>query len=201
MVVTSFGGRYNVLLCEFGYPQVRLSQSYLQMAKESTDQEVVDYIGNKARQVEWIQKCIESRNRTLLAISKAIVKRQERFFRYGPRYLNVLRMRDVAEMVELHESTVSRAVRDKYLQCSHGVYPLRYFFVKGVEREDGQDASSHDIKNRIRELVEGEDRSEPLSDQKLAGLLAQAGISISRRTVAKYREELQIPKSADRADR
>ena len=201
VVVTSFGDRYNVLLCEFGYPQVRLSQSYLQMAKESTDQEVVDYIGNKARQVEWIQKCIESRNRTLLAISKAIVKRQERFFRYGPRYLNVLRMRDVAEMVELHESTVSRAVRDKYLQCSHGVYPLRYFFVKGVEREDGQDASSHDIKNRIRELVEGEDRSEPLCDQKLAGLLAQAGISISRRTVAKYREELQIPKSADRADR
>ncbi len=201
VVVTSFGDRYNVMLCEFGYPQVRLSQSYLKMARESTDQEVVDYIGNKARQVEWIQKCIENRNRTLLAISKAIVKRQERFFRYGPRYLNVLRMRDVAEMVEMHESTVSRAVRDKYLQCSHGVYPLRYFFVKGVEREDGRDTSSHYIKTRIRELVEGEDKTAPLSDQKITDLLKQADIAISRRTVAKYREELQIPKSSDRAAR
>ena len=199
VVVTSFEDRYNVMLCEFSYPQIHISPSYLRMAKETSDKEVVDYIGNKVRQIEWIQKCIESRNKTLLEVSKAIVKRQERFFRYGPQYLNVLRMRDVAEMVGLHESTVSRAVRDKYLQCAHGVYPLRHFFVKGVEGDGGQGASSHSIKFQIKELIEGEDQSSPLSDQRITDLLAAKGICISRRTVAKYREELGIPKSSDRS--
>ena len=198
VVVTSFENQYNVMLCEFGYPEIRLSASYLRMAQESTDKEVVDYIANKAAQVNWIKKCIENRNKTLLAVAKAIVKKQERFFHYGPQYLNVLRMRDIAEMVELHESTVSRAVRDKYLQCSHGVYPLRYFFVKGVEG-DSDTPSSHTIKWEIRQLIEAEDKSDPLSDQKITDLLREKGSSISRRTVAKYREELGIAKSSERA--
>ncbi len=203
VVVTSFENQYNVMLCEFSYPEIQLSPSYLQMAKETTDKEVSEYINNKINQVNWIKKCVENRNKTLLAVAKAIVRRQERFFRYGPQYLNVLRMRDIAEMVELHESTVSRAVRDKYLQCAHGVYPLRYFFVKGAEREEGaaSGASSHDVKWKIRSLVEDEDKHAPLSDQRISELLGKEGITISRRTVAKYREELGIPKSSQRCER
>ena len=130
-------------------------------------------------------------------MTKTIVKRQERFFRYGPRYLNVLRMRDVAEMIGMHESTVSRAVRDKYLQCAHGVYPLRHFFVQGVEGASGA-VSAHDARERIRELIGTEDPAHPLSDQKLADLLARDGIEISRRTVAKYRDALGIQPAAQR---
>lgn len=202
VVVTSFENQYNVMLCEFSYPEIRLSSSYLRMAKESADKEVIDYIGGKVNQVNWIKKCIENRNKTLLAVAKSIVKRQERFFRYGPQYLSVLRMRDIAEMVELHESTVSRAVRDKYLQCSHGIYPLRYFFVKGLDSDsdDAQGtASSHNIKWQIQQMIEAEDKNEPLSDQKITDMLKTKGITISRRTVAKYREEIGIPKSTNRA--
>lgn len=198
IVVTSFEDRYNVMLCEFTYPEIRLNQGYLQMARESDDKEVISYINNKVTQINWIKKCIESRNETLLAVAKAIVKRQEHFFRYGPRHLNILRMRDIAEMIEMHESTVSRAVRDKYLQCASGVYPLRYFFVKGVENEDSS-VSSESIKWELQRLIQEEKHEKPLSDRQLADLLTAAGMEISRRTVAKYREELGIPKSSERA--
>ncbi len=198
VVVTNFGDRYNVMLCEFGYPEIRLSPSYLKMARETDDPEVSSYINNKVSQINWVIKCIENRNKTLLGVSKAIVKRQERFFRYGPQYLNILRMREIAEMVGMHESTVSRAVRDKYLQCAHGVYPLRYFFVKGIEGDGGEGASSHEVKARIRQIIEQEDSQKPLSDQKIADQLSEEGMSISRRTVTKYREGLGIPRSGDR---
>lgn len=198
IVVTSFEDRYNVMLCEFTYPEIRLNQGYLQMAKETQDQEVVSYINNKVNQINWIKKCIESRNETLLAVAKAIVKRQEHFFRYGPRHLNILRMRDIAEIIGMHESTVSRAVRDKYLQCASGVYPLRYFFVKGVEGEDSS-TSSESVKWELQRLIQEENHEKPLSDRQLADLLTAAGIDISRRTVAKYREELGIAKSSERA--
>ncbi len=200
VVVTNFEDRYNVMLCEFSYPEIRLSETYLRMARESADKEVVDYIGNKANQVNWIKKCIENRNKTLLAVAKAIVKKQERFFRYGPQHLNILRMRDIADIIDMHESTVSRAVRDKYLQCSHGIYPLRHFFVKGMEGAAG-DTSSHNIKWKIRRMIETENKASPLSDQKITDLLCTQGMPISRRTVAKYREEMEIPKSSERIGR
>lgn len=200
IVVTSFGDRYNVMLCEFAYPEIRLNQGYLRMAKETDDKEVISYISAKVNQINWIQKCIESRNETLLSVAKAIVKRQEHFFRFGPRYLKVLRMRDIAEMIEMHESTVSRAVRDKYLQCASGVYPLRYFFVKGIEGEENS-VSSESVKWEMQRIIGEEDHGKPYSDRQLADLLTAAGIEISRRTVAKYREELGIAKSSERAHR
>lgn len=201
VVVTAFENQYHVMLCEFTYPEIRLSQSYLRMAKETDDKEVVSYIGNKVNQINWIKKCIESRNETLLAVAKAIVKKQEYFFRYGPQYLNILRMRDIAEIVGLHESTVSRAVRDKYLQCAHGIYPLRHFFVKGVEGGEDNAVSSHNIKWELKRLIAEEDPAKPLSDQQITDLLAGQGMELSRRTVAKYREEMGIAKSSMRAVR
>ncbi len=199
VVVTSFENQYNVLLCEFSYPEIRVNQSYLRMAQESGDREVSDYVAGKIRQIEWIHKCIENRNNTLLRVAKAIVRRQERFFRYGPQYLNVLRMKDIAEQLEMHESTVSRAVRDKYLQCSHGVFPLRHFFVRGMENCASPEVpGASDAKRRITQLIEAENSAHPLSDQKLTALLSAEGFTISRRTVAKYREELSIPNSSAR---
>ena len=196
IVVTSFGDHYNVMLCEFAYPQVRLSDSYLQIARETADPEVIKYIGEKIDQVNWVIKCIENRNRTLVEVARAIVRQQERFFRYGPQHLGVLRMREIAGLVGLHESTVSRAVRGKYLQCAHGVYPLRYFFVKGPEH--GGAVSSEAVKYKLRALIDAEDRAHPLSDRALCELLAADGISISRRTVAKYRGEMGVPGASGR---
>lgn len=196
IVITNFGDHYHVMLCEFGYPRVRLSESYLQMARETTDPEVVKYISEKIDQVNWVIKCIENRSRTLLKVARAIVRRQERFFRYGPQHLGILRMREIAELVGLHESTVSRAVRGKYLQCAHGVYPLRYFFVKGPER--GGALSSETVKYKLRALIDAEDREHPLSDRALCELLAAGGVSVSRRTVAKYREEMGVAGSSGR---
>lgn len=191
IVVTSFENQYNVMLCEFSYPQIRISPQYLRMAKESGDSEVTKYLGNKVRQIEWIQTCIKKRNETLLYVAKEIVRRQEHFFRYGPQYLHVLRMRDIANFLEIHESTVSRAVRNKYLQCTHGVYPLRHFFVGAAQQSADSNAPSvSDVKRRITELIESEDSAHPLSDQALTGLLSKQGIALSRRTVANYRKEL-----------
>ena len=193
IVVTNFQNQYNVMLCEFSYPQIRISRHYLQMARQSCDSEVTHYIGNKVRQIEWIQTCIENRNRTLLSVAKAIVRRQERFFHYGAQYLSVLRMKDIADMLEIHESTVSRAVRDKYLQCAHGVYPLRHFFVGAAEQSASANAPSvSDAKRRIAQLIESEDPVHPLSDQKLSKVLLAEGFRLSRRTVSKYREQLGI---------
>ena len=202
VVVTSFEKQYNVMLCEFGYPDIQLSAGYLQMAKETDDREVISYIQGKVAQFNWVKKCIQSRNETLSRVAKAIVEKQERFFRYGPQHLGIMRMKDIAQMLNLHESTVSRAVRNKYLQCAHGVYPLRHFFVQGIEGPDGgQGHSAHSIKEKIRAMVAGEDPAKPLSDQKIAQLLAEDGIEISRRTVAKYREALNIAGSFARAVR
>lgn len=196
ILVTSFGDHYNVMLCEFAYPQVRLSDSYLQIARETADPEVIKYIGEKIDQVNWVIKCIENRNRTLVEVARAIVRQQERFFRYGPQHLGVLRMREIAGLVGLHESTVSRAVRGKYLQCAHGVYPLRYFFVKGPEH--GGAVSSETVKYKLRALIDTEDRARPFSDRALCELLAADGVSISRRTVAKYRGEMGVPGASGR---
>ncbi len=200
VVVTSFQDRYYVLPCEFSYPTINLSQSYIDLMRQSGDKEVEEYIDKKVRQVQWVQKCIASRTETLLNVAKAIVQYQERFFRHGPQYMGVLRMNDIARDLGVHESTVSRAVKNKYLQCSHGTFPLKHFFVQGVKCADGSEgASSHALKCLIRQMIDQEDKSCPLSDQKLADLLGEQGHQISRRTVAKYREQMEIAKSCYRS--
>lgn len=198
IVVTAFEDRYSVMLCEFAYPEIHLNEGYLQMARETEDPEVLSYINEKAEQIKGIQKCIENRNQTLLAVAKAIVKCQERFFRYGPQHLNILRMGDIAEIVNLDEPTVSKAVKDKYLQCAGGVYPLRYFFVKGLEGETPA-GGSESAKWELRRLIEEENHERPFSDQQLADSLNAAGVEISRRTVTQYREELGFPQASERA--
>ena len=154
-----------------------------------------DVADNCPRQDRTLAAC-----RRVLDCARAIVRRQEAFFRSAGGHLVPLRLSDVAQELAIHESTVSRAIREKYLQCARGVYPLSFFFSREVGAA-GEGTSVHQIKSRLRELVEGEDKARPLSDQKLCQLLEGEGVTISRRTVAKYRDELGISSASGRRAR
>lgn len=129
-----------------------------------------------------------------------IVERQEDFFRRGPGHLRPMTLADVAQVLEVHESTVSRAVKDKYLQCAHGVFPLGYFFSRALSAGTGEGISAEQVKTALKKLIAEENKKKPLSDQKLCELLAAQGIGISRRTVAKYRDELGIASTSGRKE-
>lgn len=174
-------------------PRLRLSPYYKQLLRDTGDREVREYLTEKANQAKWVLRSIEQRQSTLLRCAGWIVEKQEDFFRFGPSRLRAVTMLDAARDLDVHESTVSRAVKDKYLQCDRGIYPLSYFFSRSLGREG---VSPKAAKVLLRELVEGE--TVPLSDQKLCQEMAARGYTLSRRTVAKYREELGIPPAAGR---
>ena len=177
-----------------GYlPSLQLSGYYCALQKQSADAEVRQYLTEKIRQAQWAIQAVEQRRSTLLSCAQAIVDRQQAFFAPGG-HLVPLRLADIAGDLSIHESTVSRAIREKYLQCARGVYPLSFFF----SREGGGGSSVHRVKDLLSRLVEEEDKGKPLSDQKLCQLLEEQGCAISRRTVAKYRDELAIPSASGR---
>lgn len=178
-------------------PGLRLSGYYCDLQKNSTDPAVKQYLNDKIKQAQWAIQAVEQRRSTLLSCAQVIVRRQEGFFRPGG-HLSPLRLADVAQELSIHESTVSRAIREKYLQCCRGVYPLSFFF----SREGGGEGTSvHQVKERLRQLVNQEDKSHPLSDQKLCERLEAEGFALSRRTVAKYRDELGIASASGRKER
>lgn len=176
---------------------------YRNLLTQSKDREVREYLGKKIRQAEGVLWAIGQRESTLQRCAQVIADQQAEFFRGGPAYLGQLRMADVAQALGIHESTVSRAVREKYLQCRWGVFPLSYFFSRsatagaGAEQEIGGTAS----RTLLRQLIDQEDKEHPLSDQKLCEEMARAGCPISRRTVAKYRDEMNLPSAAGRKHR
>ena len=183
--------RLQVVLNDRYFPDILVSPYYEALLRQG-DEGVKTYLSAKIRQVNWIRECVEKRNETLLTTLEAIVHLQEDFFRWGGNVLHPMSLRDVAEQVNLHESTVSRAIRQKYLQCRFGLYPVSYFFRGQVKTRQGQAVTPEQVKSRIQALVAGEDKKKPLSDQKMMEMLEQEGITISRRTVAKYREEMGI---------
>ena len=193
-----FADHFDILLNERLYPGIRVNDYYRSLSRDSDDKEVVEYLNGKIRQTEWVRECIEKRNSTLLKISQQLFLFQKEFFLNGNRALRPLRMSDVAEALEVHESTVSRAVKGKYLQCAYGVYPMSYFFRSGITSEEGKTVATDRIKDRIREIIDGEDRKKPLSDQKICDMLEKEGLSISRRAVAKYRDEMGIAATSKR---
>ena len=176
-------------------PTLQLSGYYCDLQQRSTDPEVKQYLTDKIKQAQFVIQAVEQRRSTLLDCARAIVRRQEAFFRSAGGHLVPLRLSDVAQELAIHESTVSRAIREKYLQCRQGTYPLRYFFSRALGE---QGPSQQTVKLRLLELIRQEDHSRPLSDQKLAELLAEQGIRIARRTVAKYRTELRLGSAAVR---
>lgn len=174
-------------------PRLKISSYYNQLLQNTEDKEVRSYLEEKTRQIRFAIKAVQQRDSTLLSCAQSIVSRQEGFFRGTDQFLCPMTHSDIAEDLGIHGSTVSRAIREKYIQCSRGVYPLSYFFTRSVGN-----VSSHGAHALLKELIASEDKSHPLSDQKISEKLAGAGCRISRRTVAKYRDILGIPDASRR---
>ena len=191
-------GKYVILVNEANIPKLTINPYYRQVAK-SDDQESRKFIEGRLNSAVWLMKSIEQRRRTLYNVMEAIIELQRDFFDHGSRFLRPLIMKQVAEKIEVHESTVSRAIANKYVDTPHGLLSLRSFFTTAVHNSSGgQDVASTQVKQKIKELITEEKSSDPFSDQALADILCQHGIKISRRTVAKYREELGIVSSTRR---
>ena len=188
------------------YPRQDYSNSfningyYRDLYAECTDTETREYLSEKLRQAEQVLGAMQRRTSTIQRCAQAIVDHQQAFFRHGPKALRPLLMTDVAQELDLHESTISRTIREKYLQCAHGVFPLRYFFVNSAVTapEEVQAASATAAKSLLQTVIAQEDKAHPLSDQKIAEQMEKLGCPISRRTVSKYREELNIPSTFGR---
>lgn len=205
VTIVKFKNRFEILINNYSYPTVHINTSYMRMLKSTDSSEVQEYLLNKVNQVKHLQEYIGKRNTTLLNLSRCIVDAQIDFFLYGKKALKPFRMSEAAKILEVHESTISRAVKSKYLQCCWGLYPLSYFFQKGFsdshtsENVNAGVATVH-IKEELKRIIDTEDKKKPYSDQKIATLLEQRGMQISRRTVAKYRESLGIPSGTGRKE-
>lgn len=194
LFVEEKGGRYAARLRRPGRPPFQINGYYRSLLAQSQDPQVADYLRDKLHQAEGVLQAVAQRESTLLRCAQAIVDAQTGFLRQGPQALRPMTMAETAERLELHESTVSRAVRDKYIQCPQGTYPLSYFFSRSATaKKDGSQVGGTAARLMLRRLIDQEDPHSPLSDQKLSGLMTQAGCPISRRTVAKYRGEMNIP--------
>jgi RNA polymerase sigma-54 factor len=185
---------YQIILNEDGMPRLRLNSSYrkLLLRKESLTKEEREFLKEKLRLATELIKSLDQRNRTIYKVSESILKFQREFFDKEVQYLRPLNLRDVASDINMHESTVSRVTSNKFLACNHGVFSFRFFFSSAIQSETGE-VSSTSVKDLIKKIISEEDTQKPLSDQMIADRLKNQNITIARRTVAKYREELKIP--------
>ncbi len=199
VIVEKVDDKYVVMGNETGMPQLMISPFYQRMLKSGKmDEQLFTFVKHKIEKAYWLIRSIEQRRLTLYKVSQQIVDIQKPFLDYGIKKLKPLTMKEVALNVGVHESTVSRAAANKYIQTPRGLFSLKFFFTSGFSGMGGSDYSSPSIKTHICELVEAEDPNKPFSDHKLTALLSERGIHISRRTVAKYREEMSIPPSYKR---
>ena len=192
-----YGTRWRVSLNPDSQPRLGLNQHYCGLIAKARGEDA-SWMRGQLQEARWLIKSLESRAETLLKVAEAIVRRQSAFLDYGPEAMHPLVLREVAEEVGMHESTISRVTTRKYLHTPRGTFELKYFFSSGVSTEDGGSASATAIQAMLRKLIDAEDPHKPLSDQTLAGELQAKGIQVARRTVAKYREGLRIPTSSER---
>lgn len=197
ITVEKINGKYTVLVNDSMVPRLTISPYYRRLA-HSSDQDTKRFLDDRLNAAVWVVKSIEQRRRTLYNVTKALTDLQYDFFEYGPGYLRPLVMRQVADYVGIHESTVSRATANKYVATPYGIFSMRSFFTAGVAGIAGQEVSAVAVKREIRRLIDGEDAASPYSDQSLSDILKKSGIVVSRRTVAKYREEMNIASSGRR---
>ncbi|MDZ7842217.1 MAG: RNA polymerase factor sigma-54 [Gammaproteobacteria bacterium] len=197
IIVTQDHSGWRVELNPEALPRIRVNNLYSDIAKDkhATDHQ---YIQNQLQEARWLVKSLENRNETLLRVAREIVKRQHEFLEHGETAMKPLVLHDISEALELHESTISRATTNKYMLTPRGVFELKYFFSTGLSTSSGDMTSATAIQWRIRKLVNEEPENKPHSDSRLTQMLNQEGINVARRTVAKYREALNIPPSSQR---
>ncbi|KAB2906492.1 MAG: RNA polymerase factor sigma-54 [Kofleriaceae bacterium] len=190
------GDKFFVVPNDDGLPKLKLSNFYrAAMANGAASK---DYVQDKLRSAQWLIRSIQQRQRTIIKVTESILKFQREFFDKGIHCLKPLILRDIAEDIGMHESTVSRVTTNKYVHTPQGIFELKFFFNSGISRTNGEDLASQAVKSKIKELVDGEDVKRPHSDQKIVELLKKGGIDIARRTVAKYREQMGILSSSKR---
>jgi RNA polymerase sigma-54 factor len=194
LIVDKIDGRYHVFLNDANLPRLKLSKAYQEIArdKKKFDGENKEFISNKLNSANWMIQAIEQRRQTMLKVMNYIVERQREFFEKGVQYLKPLTLREVAEVINMHESTVSRVTNEKFVQTPRGVLPLKFFFSSGLSTTAGEDVSARGIKAQIQKLVSEENPKHPLTDQAIVNILKESGVQIARRTVAKYRDQLGV---------
>jgi len=193
IIVKQSGDTFELELNETIIPKIYINYLYQKELLMKNDSALNEYVTKKVKQAIWIYKCVNQRKETLLKIGQSIVKNQNAFFKYGPGNLTPMVLSDIAKELSIHESTVSRAINDKWLQCAWGVFDLKYFFTSAIG-----DISSDEIKAKIKKIIDEEDKLKPISDQKITDIFNSQEIKVSRRTVAKYREEMNIPSTTGR---
>jgi len=190
---------YVVSMNEEDMPTLRLNQGYRKMLREKkTEKEVREYVKERYKSAIQLLRNIEQRKNTIVRTCEAIVRRQTEFLDFGEEHLKPMMIKEVAEEIGVHPSTVSRAVANKYVHTAQGVYELRFFFSEGVNGPEGGDLPLVLLKRKVKKLIDEEDPRKPLTDDHLAAALKEQGINVTRRTVAKYREDLQIPSTHQR---
>lgn len=194
-------GNYTVRLEDTSLPPLRISEYYLRRLKDptATPQEI-EFIRKKINSAQWLIEAIQQRRSTLLKVTQEIVKYQKKFLDDGPEALEPLKMQQIADVVGVHVTTVSRAVDDKWVQTPRGIFALKRFFVGGTQSADGEDVAWDAIRVKLQEIVDKEDKKNPLSDDDLVEELKKHGLSVARRTITKYRKKMGIPSSRQRRD-
>ena len=191
-------GKWGVSLIEEYIPQLRISQRYLRMLEGNPDQKTKEFIKRKIESAKWLIDSIEQRYNTLKRVAQEIVNRQSEFLEQGPDHIVPLKMQDIADVVHVHVTTVSRAVDDKYIVTPRGIYPLKRFFGGGTKTDDGEEVAWDIIRIKLKEVVDNENKSNPMSDDDIVDALKAQGYTLARRTVTKYRKALNIPSSRQR---
>ena len=198
VLVSKVNGRWTVELNADSIPRLKINQQYASMGNSARNDADGQVHSQQSAGSRWLIKSLESRNDTLLRVSRCIVEQQQAFFEQGEEYMKPMVLADIAQAVEMHESTISRVTTQKYLHSPRGIFELKYFFSSHVNTEGGGEASSTAIRALVKKLIAAENPAKPLSDSKLTSMLSEQGIMVARRTVAKYRESLSIPPSNQR---
>jgi len=203
--VVEMSGEFTVQVNDEGIPRLRISKLYQEMMKKGAGKktdEASEFVKEKLRAAEWLIKSIQNRQRTIEKVAKAIVAKQQEFFKKGPKSLKPMVLKDVANEIGMHESTVSRVTTNKYMHTPIGTFELKYFFNTGIGGKDGgTDIASEVLKLKIKAIFDAENQAKPLSDQKVVEILAREGLTVARRTVTKYREMLSILPSSKRKEK
>ncbi|MDR7343575.1 RNA polymerase sigma-54 factor [Pantoea alhagi] len=198
VLVRKAGNRWTVELNGDSVPRLQINQQYAALGSSARSDSDSQFIRTNLQDAKWLIKSLESRNDTLLKVTRCIVEQQQAFFEQGEEFMRPMVLADIAQAVDMHESTISRVTTQKYLHSPRGIFELKYFFSSHVNTEGGGEASSTAIRALVKKLISAENPAKPLSDSKLTSMLSEQGIMVARRTVAKYRESLSIPPSNQR---